>query len=315
GRRRDFPRQLRAPQGHPLPRRAGLGLESLRPPSLPAAGAVRRAARRARPHAAQPGDRGRTGSPPEGDLPARPRRPRQPARLGIGRLRGPTRARPRAGGPRRRARPRLGGSGARGLRRGDRSRVERGGRRRDRPAPGDAMKFGLILAGQYLRDAPPALRAGEMLEQVRLARDLGFDSVWMVHHYLIEFQTFQPLPMLARIAADAGDMAIGTGADAAIARAARVGDAWMIGPGVEFATVRRQLALYRETLGALGHSTEREYPIFREVVVCPSEDEARAAAAQHLRTKYDAYASWGYAERSFENMLREAFIAGDPAGC
>ena len=72
------------------------------------------------------------------------------------------------------------------------------------------MKFGLILAGQYLRDAPPALRAGEMLEQVRLARDLGFDSVWMVHHYLIEFQTFQPLPMLARIAADAGDMAIGT---------------------------------------------------------------------------------------------------------
>ncbi len=278
------------------------------------------------------------------------------------------------------------------------------------------MKFGLILAGQYLRDAPPALRAGEMLEQVRLARDLGFDSVWMVHHYLIEFQTFQPLPMLARIAADAGDMAIGTaiyvlplqhpvevaenfatldalsggrlifgvaqgyrdaefqalgiprkeraarfeeglalitrlwteervtfhgryyqvdgvtlamaparkprppiwigaGADAAIARAARLGDAWMIGPGVEFATVRRQLARYRETLSALGHSTEREYPIFREVVVCPGEGEARAAAAQHLRTKYDAYASWGYAERSFENMLREAFIVGDPAGC
>ena len=208
------------------------------------------------------------------------------------------------------------------------------------------MKFGLILAGQYLRDAPPALRAGEMLEQVRLARDLGFDSVWMVHHYLIEFQTFQPLPMLARIAADAGDMAIGTaiyvlplqhpvevaenfatldalsggrlifgvaqgyrdaefqalgiprkeraarfeeglalitrlwteervtfhgryyrvdgvalamaparkprppiwigaGADAAIARAARVGDAWMIGPGVEFATVGCSFAEHR----------------------------------------------------------------------
>ena len=49
--------------------------------------------------------------------------------------------------------------------------------------------------------------------------------------------------------------------------------------------------------------------------MCPSEGEARAAAAEHLRTKYDAYASWGYAERSFENMLREAFIVGDPAGC
>ena len=58
------------------------------------------------------------------------------------------------------------------------------------------MKFGLILAGQYLRDASADVRAAEMLEQVRLARDLGFDSVWMVHHYLIEFQTFQPVPML-----------------------------------------------------------------------------------------------------------------------
>jgi alkanesulfonate monooxygenase SsuD/methylene tetrahydromethanopterin reductase-like flavin-dependent oxidoreductase (luciferase family) len=72
------------------------------------------------------------------------------------------------------------------------------------------MKLGLVLAGQYLRDTPAPPRAAEMLAQVRLARDLGFDSVWMVHHYLIEFQAFQPLPMLARIAAESGDMALGT---------------------------------------------------------------------------------------------------------
>jgi alkanesulfonate monooxygenase SsuD/methylene tetrahydromethanopterin reductase-like flavin-dependent oxidoreductase (luciferase family) len=278
------------------------------------------------------------------------------------------------------------------------------------------VKFGLILAGQYLRDAPPSLRAREMLEQVRLARDLGFDSVWMVHHYLIEFQTFQPLPMLGRIAAESGDMAIGTAiyvlplqhpvevaenfatldalsggrlifgvaqgyreaefaalgiprkeraarfeegltlvtrlwtephvtfhgryyqvddvtlamrpahaprpaiwigatAEAAIARAARLGDAWMIGPGVAFATVQRQLAVYREVLRALGQSLDREYPIFREVVVGASAGEAHAAAARSLRTKYDAYASWGYVETTFETMLREAFIVGDPDGC
>ncbi len=278
------------------------------------------------------------------------------------------------------------------------------------------MKFGLILAGQYLRDAPAAVRAQEMLEQARLARDLGFDSVWMVHHYLIEFQTFQPLPMLARIAAEAGDMAIGTaiyvlplqhpvevaenfatldalsggrlifgvaqgyreeefealgiprneraarfeeglalvtrlwteervtfhgryyrvddvtlalrperkphppiwigaGTDAAIARAARLGDAWMIGPGVDIATIRGQLELYRKIVSDLGRPVEREYPIFREVVICPSGVEARAAADRSLRTKYDAYARWGYAEQTFEDMLRDAFVVGDPAGC
>ena len=72
------------------------------------------------------------------------------------------------------------------------------------------MKFGLIVAGQYLRDAPAEQRAREMLEQVRLARALGFDSLWMVHHYLIEFQAFQPLPMLARLAAETGEMEVGT---------------------------------------------------------------------------------------------------------
>src|SRR5688500_10347959 len=105
------------------------------------------------------------------------------------------------------------------------------------------MKFGLILAGQYLRDTPADVRAAEMLEQVRLARDLGFDSVWMVHHYLIEFQTFQPLPMLARLAAEAGAMEIGTAiyvlplqhpvevAESGATRDARPGAGWIFGVG------------------------------------------------------------------------------------
>jgi alkanesulfonate monooxygenase SsuD/methylene tetrahydromethanopterin reductase-like flavin-dependent oxidoreductase (luciferase family) len=278
------------------------------------------------------------------------------------------------------------------------------------------MKFGVVLAGQYLRDAPADARAQEMLEQVRLARDLGFDSVWMVHHYLIEFQTFQPMPMLARIAADAGPMELGTAiyvlplqhpvevaenfatldalsggrlifgaaqgyreeefralgiprkeraarfeeglqlvnrlwteehvtfrgryytvedvtlgmqpvrkprppiwigatVDAGIARAAALGDAWMIGPGVEVAKIRTQLDVYRGAVRAAGGSLEREYPIFREVLICPTETEARAAATRYLRTKYDAYFSWGYVDTTFENVIRDAFIVGDPAGC
>lgn len=278
------------------------------------------------------------------------------------------------------------------------------------------MKFGLVVAGQYLRDGSPAVRAQEMIEQVRLARRLGFDSVWMVHHYLIEFQAFQPVPMLARLAAEAGDMEIGTAiyvlplqhpvevaenfatldaltggrlvfgvaqgyrpdefeamgvprhergarfeeglrlierlwtedsvdfagrfyrvakatlamrpvrtprppiwigatADAGIERAAGLGDAWMIGPGIELPALARQLGFYRDALRRRGRPVEREYPIFREVLVCPTEAEAREAARRWLRTKYEAYFQWGYVQTTFEDVVRDAFVVGDAAGC
>lgn len=278
------------------------------------------------------------------------------------------------------------------------------------------MKVGLILSGQYLRDAPAETCAREMLEQVRLARDLGFDSVWMVHHYLIEFLAFQPLPMLARIAGESGDMAIGTAiyvlplqhpvevaenfatldalsggrlifgvaqgyrdvefralgiprperaarfeeglalidrlwtkdavdfkgryyqvehatlamrpvqrprppiwigatAPAGIVRAAGLGDAWLIGPGVALPRLRQHLDIYRSRLSELGKPLEREYPIFREVVVSPSDAQARQDARDHLRTKYETYFSWGYVGPSFDEMVRDAFIVGDPPAC
>lgn len=42
----------------------------------------------------------------------------------------------------------------------------------------------------------------DQLEQFRAARDVGFDTYCWAHHYLIHpFQHFQPLPVLARLAA------------------------------------------------------------------------------------------------------------------
>lgn len=278
------------------------------------------------------------------------------------------------------------------------------------------MKFGLIVAGQYLRDGAADARAREMLEQVRLARDLGLDSVWMVHHYLIEFQAFQPLPMLARMAGEAGDMELGTAVyvlplqhpvevaegfatldalsggrlvfgvaqgyrelefqalgvphreraarfeeglrlverlwtddrvtfhgrfyrvddvtaamrpvrrprppiwigattERGIVRAAGLGDAWMIGPGVEVTKIARQLPVYRDALGRLGRPLARDYPVFREVLVARSEAEAHALARRQLHTKYEAYFQWGYVQTTFEDVVRDAFVVGDPASC
>ena len=49
------------------------------------------------------------------------------------------------------------------------------------------------------------------LEQFREARDVGFDIYCWAHHYLIHpFQHFQPLTVLARLAAEPGDIKLAT---------------------------------------------------------------------------------------------------------
>ena len=74
------------------------------------------------------------------------------------------------------------------------------------------MKFGLGLSVQHSPEDSQAGRFQEHLEQVRLASAVGFDSVWASQHYLsAPFSYFQPIPVLARVAAEAGTMSLGTG--------------------------------------------------------------------------------------------------------
>ena len=74
------------------------------------------------------------------------------------------------------------------------------------------MKFGIGLSVQHLPDDPQAARFREHVEQVRLARAVGFTSIWASQHYLSDpFTYFQPIPTLARVAADAEGMTLGTG--------------------------------------------------------------------------------------------------------
>ncbi|TMC09582.1 MAG: LLM class flavin-dependent oxidoreductase [Chloroflexi bacterium] len=75
------------------------------------------------------------------------------------------------------------------------------------------MKFGISISG--LQQQP---RGGDMRETlrdiagwVRLARDLGFDYLLCGQHFLAEpYEYLQPLPLLARLAEEAGDMRLGS---------------------------------------------------------------------------------------------------------
>jgi alkanesulfonate monooxygenase SsuD/methylene tetrahydromethanopterin reductase-like flavin-dependent oxidoreductase (luciferase family) len=72
------------------------------------------------------------------------------------------------------------------------------------------VQFGLILTNQHPPGAPNGERFKDTIEQVRLARDLGFDLITFGQHFLLnEFQAIQPAIAAARLAAEAGTMRIG----------------------------------------------------------------------------------------------------------
>ncbi|MBX6378111.1 MAG: LLM class flavin-dependent oxidoreductase, partial [Clostridia bacterium] len=108
---------------------------------------------------------------------------------------------------------------------------------------------------------------------------------------------------------------VGATGDKGVARAARVGDEWIATPEMPLETVVRKQAVYREALAELGRPQDREYPILRETCVAETHEEALAAARGPLATKYGAYAAWGHAVGSLDDMLENAFIVGDPDRC
>jgi probable F420-dependent oxidoreductase len=113
---------------------------------------------------------------------------------------------------------------------------------------------------------------------------------------------------------------VGANADRAVERAARLGDCWYIGPGIEVATVERQMDLYRRALDASGKPFPAELPMRREVFVAKTRAEAIRLCAPYLGAKYKAYHSWGQElpaddsgfDQDFEILIGDRFLIGSP---
>lgn len=74
------------------------------------------------------------------------------------------------------------------------------------------LRLGLFLAAQYPAGHDAAGGIADHVGQVALARELGFSSVMAGQHFLSDpYQMAQPVPLLARMAADAQGMTIGPG--------------------------------------------------------------------------------------------------------
>src|SRR5690606_1812311 len=74
-----------------------------------------------------------------------------------------------------------------------------------------AMRVGVFLGTQHPAGADMRRQFENHVEQVRAIRDGGYDGVWLAQHYLTyPDQFFQPNPLLARLAAETGDLTVGT---------------------------------------------------------------------------------------------------------
>lgn len=78
-------------------------------------------------------------------------------------------------------------------------------------APSGRLRFGIQVCDQHPASDDPVTRMDELIEQIRLARDIGFDTIVAAQHYLsTPLQMMQPIPVLARLAAETGDMRLAT---------------------------------------------------------------------------------------------------------
>jgi alkanesulfonate monooxygenase SsuD/methylene tetrahydromethanopterin reductase-like flavin-dependent oxidoreductase (luciferase family) len=111
---------------------------------------------------------------------------------------------------------------------------------------------------------------------------------------------------------------------AAVERAARMGDAWVINPHATLPILRDQVSLYRKTLEAAGKPFPAEFPVIKELYVAADRKTAIAECRPFLEAKYGAYAAWGQDKalpqgesfaQAFEDLARDRFIIGDPDDC
>jgi alkanesulfonate monooxygenase SsuD/methylene tetrahydromethanopterin reductase-like flavin-dependent oxidoreductase (luciferase family) len=286
------------------------------------------------------------------------------------------------------------------------------------------MKVGLYITTQFTAGTDVSAARSELIEQVRTARQSGFASLWVPHHYATQpMQMLAPIPMLAYLLREAEGMLIGPNilimpllnpihvaedavtldllsggryvlgigigyreaefnafnvplkervlrftesvevmrrlwtedrvtyegkifkiddigiglkpvrpggppiwvagvVDAAVKRAARIGDAWLITNFAHLDALVPQMKIYRETLKEVNKPFPGDVPITRECYIGPTCAKAIEECRAALEYKYSAYSSWGLDKQSegaesfnqpFEEFIKNRFIIGDKA--
>jgi alkanesulfonate monooxygenase SsuD/methylene tetrahydromethanopterin reductase-like flavin-dependent oxidoreductase (luciferase family) len=136
---------------------------------------------------------------------------------------------------------------------------------------GDGLRFGVSLLGlvQQPLDEDLARRAEDVITWVHEARDAGFDYVITGQHYLTHpFQELQPVPLLARLIPESGDMELFSTLIAPLHNPVDLAETWASLDVLSGGRIGLCLGLgYRdEEYAAFGVDARRRVRDFRDVV-------------------------------------------------
>ena len=107
--------------------------------------------------------------------------------------------------------------------------------------------------------------------------------------------------------------------DSAVARAGRLGCAWLLNPHATLSTLERQMGVYTAALREAAVNPPSDFPIIKEMHLATTRDEAVRVAQPYLEPKYQAYADWGQDKAMpgqesfrvpFEALAHDRFILG-----
>jgi len=114
---------------------------------------------------------------------------------------------------------------------------------------------------------------------------------------------------------------IAANSDAAVRRAARLGDAWYVGPHSTVEALETQLPIYRKALRDAGKGDPAERPLAREVFIDETRERAWRRAKPYLEAKYRVYSEWGQDKvlptgdafsPDYQELVRDRFVIGTP---
>jgi alkanesulfonate monooxygenase SsuD/methylene tetrahydromethanopterin reductase-like flavin-dependent oxidoreductase (luciferase family) len=118
---------------------------------------------------------------------------------------------------------------------------------------------------------------------------------------------------------------VAANSDAAVRRAARLGDAWFVNPHTKLDELERQMGLYRAARAQYGLPAAATTPVLKEVCVAATDEHALELARPYLKDKYDAYVEWGQSDvlppadtlrREFAELTAGGrFVLGSPQTC
>lgn len=120
--------------------------------------------------------------------------------------------------------------------------------------------------------------------------------------------------------ASAAPIWIGASADAAVRRAARLGDSWIMSAHMDVATLVRQREEYLRVREEAGLARPRDLPIVRTIALAESRQEAMSSIRPTLEGWYRNKGDWGWfltKDRAGDvhELAADRWIMGDPNDC